>query len=194
MNKLILLFFGLIITLISCDGRKTRNDALKESITKFKDSIKPTEVLKYIPQEYAEIETDTILKSGFKIKISSNTDMEHSILKKNFKESSVVKQFHRKNNVDLKVSYKDNLVFNQSINFEFLKKNDQLSKKIKREDLIIRSLSIDPKSLLTPKSEIYFYVTAYNPNEKLDYRFQLRIDNKGSYRLNGLLKGYPVEI
>ena len=133
-NKLLLLFLVSIITLISCDGRKTKNDALKESITKFRDSVSPFEISEYIPNIYSEIKTDTILSNGFTVKISAITDMDHSILKEIKTDTTIVKQYHRKRILHLKIFLKEKLVFDNQIDTPFLKTDEHVLKFIKNQD------------------------------------------------------------
>lgn len=127
MNKLMPLFFGLIISLASCDGRKNRNDALKESVTKFKDSIKPTEIIKYFPEVYEEIETDTILNNGFRVKVKTFTDMEQNVLNEFVIDTIHYKYYYRNYTNKLEIFYKDKLIIDEYINkSNFTKDEDTL--------------------------------------------------------------------
>lgn len=193
-NKLPILILVLIITIFSCDGRKTKNDSLEESIAKFKDSTNTIEVVEYIPNSYSEIKTDTILSNGFTVKISAITDMNNFILKEIKKDSNIVKQHHRKRILHLKIFLKESLVFDNQIDIPFLKKDVDLLKLIKEQDLIISDLRIDPKTSLSPKTELYLDIVVYNPNDKLDKRFKLHFDKFGNYTFGGSIKGYPIEI
>ncbi len=69
MRNLYVLFFVLFIALMSCDGRdrkyKTNADVLKAN--KLFDSF--SEQVKYMPEQPTEVFTDTILSTGFQVKI-----------------------------------------------------------------------------------------------------------------------------
>ncbi|MCF7569114.1 hypothetical protein L3X37_12170 [Sabulilitoribacter arenilitoris] len=69
MRKLSFLFFSAIIVLVSCDGRdrkhKTNAEILKEN--KLFESF--SEQIQYIPEEQTEIFIDTVLSTGFQIKL-----------------------------------------------------------------------------------------------------------------------------
>ncbi|MEP3836828.1 MAG: hypothetical protein ABJM36_04235 [Algibacter sp.] len=177
--------------LLNCDGRKTKQDALKTSIIKFKDSIETIEIIEYIPKKYSEIKTDTILSNGFTVKVSSITDMDNSILKSFQKDSASIKQYHRKRIVTLEISLNGKLLFDKQIDTLFLKSYKGLAKSIISKDLIISDLRIDPKTSLSPKTELYMFITAYNPGDKFDKRFQLHFDKSGNYRLN-TTGSYPI--
>ncbi|MEZ4793494.1 MAG: hypothetical protein R2783_08565 [Gelidibacter sp.] len=80
MKNILIVLMLLFVGFVSCDGRKSKSVALRESIEEFKDSIGPIEIIKYIPEDYAEIVTDTLLSNGFRIKIKTYSDMEHGIV------------------------------------------------------------------------------------------------------------------
>lgn len=93
MNKLLLLIAFIFICFVSCDGRdrgnKTNAEILKES--KLLDSF--SEKIEYIPDSFTEINTDTILSNGFRIKIRYHTHMKEYV-SKNYKIDSINHKKH----------------------------------------------------------------------------------------------------
>ncbi|WP_299554331.1 hypothetical protein [Seonamhaeicola sp.] len=192
LNKLPLLFLLLTIAFCSCDSRKSKNDLLRESITKYKDSIEPIVIVKYIPEENRVTETDTILTTGFRYKISSSVDMNHAIIKEVATDTVIKKYHYRKSIVKLQVFSENKLIFDATIDSTFLNNYSGLVEEIKDADLIISDLRLDPKSLLSPKADkIFFKIRAYNPNHELDVRINLHIDKKGHYNMH-TSKSYPI--
>ena len=63
MKNLFALLLILIIGLTSCEGRKTQNQALAESINEFKKNTS-LEVKNYIPEQYLERSIDTTLSNN----------------------------------------------------------------------------------------------------------------------------------
>lgn len=94
MKKLCLLFL-ILVAFISCDGRHKGNrshiDALKEA--NLFESF--SEELKFIPKEYTEIKTDTLLSNGFEIKIDYHSLENDFVIKtsKKSKDTSIRKHF-----------------------------------------------------------------------------------------------------
>mgnify|MGYP001824065479 CR=1 FL=1 len=63
----------IVITFVSCDGRKTANQALSESIEEFLN----TETIEFdffLHETYVEREVDTIIINGYRVKIKTFID------------------------------------------------------------------------------------------------------------------------
>jgi len=95
MSKLLIFIFIISILFISCDGRhrnyQTNEEVLKEH--KLFDSF--SEHIKYIPESYSEVTTDTIMSNGFQVKIASYTDMNNNYLNEFTKNSIKFKNYYR---------------------------------------------------------------------------------------------------
>lgn len=123
MRNLYILFFGLIITLISCDGRdrkyKTNAEVLKEN--KLFDSF--SEEIKYFPEQRTEVFTDTILSTGFQVKIQYYS-LDKSYSSETVKPSSEInKTLHFKNfEAQFQISKNNKLVTQNIINKKLFNK------------------------------------------------------------------------
>jgi len=79
MNKYIsILVLVFAIAVVSCDGRHRVHDKNYDTF-KLQDKT-DSEKITYIPEEYTEVVTDTLLSNGFRIKIKTYTDMKNGIL------------------------------------------------------------------------------------------------------------------
>ena len=119
-NKLIVLTLGVVLVLLACNGGKTKRDALNESISKFKDSIEPIEIVEYIPKEYSEVVTDTILSNGFIVKIKSFTNMNESVLYTFTSNTENSNHYFRKIDSEIIVYKNEKEIFSEVFNKEFL--------------------------------------------------------------------------
>ncbi|WP_034039965.1 DUF4738 domain-containing protein [Wocania ichthyoenteri] len=123
MKKLCVLIFIIIITLVSCDGRdrkyKTNAEVLKEN--KLFDSF--SEEIKYIPAQRTEVLTDTILSTGFQVKIQYYA-LDNDYSSKTVKPSNKInKILHFKNfEAHFQISKNKKLVTQNIINKELFKK------------------------------------------------------------------------
>ncbi|MEP1488470.1 MAG: DUF4738 domain-containing protein [Algibacter sp.] len=81
MNKLMLLFFGLIITLVSCDGRDRVYQSNKSVLEAHHLLNSFSEQIKFTPNEYTEIVTDTLLSNDFKVNIKYFSSEKDSVIK-----------------------------------------------------------------------------------------------------------------
>ncbi|MFD1161958.1 hypothetical protein [Hwangdonia seohaensis] len=123
MRNLSILCCALIITLISCDGRdrihKTNAEVLKEN--KLFDSF--SEEIKYIPELRTEILTDTILSTGFRVKIQYYA-LDKAYSSKTIKTSSLInKTLHFKNfEAQFQVLKNNQIIAQHVINKDVFKK------------------------------------------------------------------------
>jgi len=110
------------IVSISCDGRdrvfKTNTEVLIEN--KLLDSF--SENISYVPETYTEIVTDTILNSGFHVKLKTFTVMDKHVIHA-FKQDTVVyKKYYREFVTDVIVSKNSKEIFNERIDKQFIHK------------------------------------------------------------------------
>ncbi|WOD43065.1 hypothetical protein [Hwangdonia lutea] len=125
MKHLCILCFTLIFTLLSCDGRdriyKTNAEVLKEN--KLFDSF--SEAIKYIPEQRTEILTDTILSTGFQVKIQYYA-LDKAYSSKTIKASNETNTtLHFKNfEAQFQVLKNNKLIAQNIINKEVFKKHE----------------------------------------------------------------------
>lgn len=77
------LFFIIAIVSIvftSCDGRKSKNVALTQSVMEFNQKESNLELITYYPKEYTEVVTDTILSNQVKVHIRNYSLDNEAIL------------------------------------------------------------------------------------------------------------------
>lgn len=113
-EKVTIYIFFTSLTLLSCDGRnrkhKTNAEVLKENKL-FKSFSKE---IKYIPEQQTKIFTDTVLSSGFQIKLQYYS-LDNEYATKTIKATN--KTLHYKNFEARFAVYNDNkLVSNQIVN------------------------------------------------------------------------------
>ena len=181
MNKLLFLVLISTIAIFSCDGRKSKADALKESVTIFKDSLGMLEITEYIPEKYAEVKTDTILSNGFSISIKTYTNMKKSVIIKHKIDTITYINHHRDWVSEVKVKKRDKVIFEEKIDTQFLLKNnitinDYLSKIINTRVWIDDKLSIE-------KDSISLLTVFLNPEDDDFIIYRIKIGNEGKYSL-----------
>lgn len=147
----------LLLAVMNCEGRTTRNHALAEDIEEFKkDTI--IEKTTYFPQEHEETINDTILSNGYRIKVRFFSDMNSQILDEVTKENIVYKQYHREFNAHLTIIKNDKEIFNKVIDKNFFKRHQE----VKLDALafsIMSNVAIDSDLFLNNKNlnvEIWF--------------------------------------
>ncbi len=112
MKNILFLIAIICIAFISCDGRKSKSMALKESIEEFNQNQSDIETVIYYPKEYTEVVTDTIISDGLKIHIKNYSLKNEAVLisspKKTLQEEAT---YHRVFESEIVVSTPSKIIF-----------------------------------------------------------------------------------
>jgi hypothetical protein len=178
------LFVLSIFIFLSCDGRKTKSESLKESITQFKDSIGLLEITKFTPEEYTEVKTDTILDNNFSISIRTYTDMEKSIITKYKIDTITFIEHHRNWISEVKVKIRDKQIFNRKLDKEFFLENS-----IDIDDYVPESINTGvwvDKDEYTKQNSISLLTVFLNPESDNYIIYRIKIGDQGNYIIEKL--------
>ena len=166
------------ICLASCDGRnrvhKPNKTVLKE--TKLLDSF--SESIKYIPETYTEIKTDTLLSNGFHIKMKTYSSMNKSVLNE-FKQDSInYKTYYREFVSEVIITINEEEIFNEIIDKSFL---INLNSNLQLNHAIVK-IGVDESSSTSKNSITLTTIIEGIENPKLTY-LNLIVNAKGEYNL-----------
>src|SRR5690606_1890650 len=129
-----------------------------------------------IPEGLADIEIDTLLTNDFRVNIHSwtNTDRIYQLKKKS---GTFVKNKYKGFSSDLRIYYKEQLVFDQHLNKGFFETPEESPF---WENAILQTVEVDElKSIKEPMIHIRFY----NPVQDSYKAYQIKIDYMGVYDL-----------
>lgn len=146
----------------------------KESLKQRKLLDSFSENIKFIPEEYAEIVTDTTLSNGFRVHIKTFTDMDKSIVNTIKNNNILFKNYYREIVSEVIVYKNDKLIFNKKIDNRFLstKGSQYLNNEIVVDEL---------KSITTDK--LYLVASQCIPESVHCPFYYIIIDKKGNYEL-----------
>jgi hypothetical protein len=178
MKKISFISILLIICFISCDGRdrayKSNTDNLEES--KLSDTF--FESIKYFPDAYSEIVTDTILSNGFLIKSKFFVDMNNNVLEEFKKDTIHYKHFYREFNVELSISNKENEIFSKLINKDFFAPYDFVNIDILDEGILLDFTIVDYNV-----TSVTFNFDYYPKAKDMLYRYKIIIKENGDFNV-----------
>ena len=181
MYKLYVLSVLIIITFISCDGidrkHKSNEEVLKEN--KLLDSF--TENIKYIPEAYTEVNTDTILSNGFRVKIKTYTEMQDNVFNEFTIDSIRYKFYYRNYTGKLDVFYNNKSILKETINKSYLNKSND---KDFWDDAIMGGIYLN--ELISTKKEVYISVLYCIPESETCKEFNIIVDKEGNTTLEEL--------
>lgn len=122
--------FGLLLILVigftSCEGKKTQGQALSESIEEFKKTVN-FETNIYIPETYMEIEVDTLMTNGYRVKIKTYSDMTNSVRFSKIKDTINYQTYYRNFKFEVSVTKDNKLIYSE--NFDKQKVNSTFNYK-----------------------------------------------------------------
>lgn len=185
--KLLLIFVVVIsFTVFSCDGRdkryKTNREILQEQnlLKSFSKSIT------YIPEAYIKISNDTILSNGYRVKIESYTDMEHSYLRTYVKNNIQHIHYYRQIKSIIKISKQNNDILIMPVTKDnLIAKNRSLSKTL--ENKIIKGIWLDEYNS-NKQNKVIIDILFYEPETKNTVYCSLSFDKEGQLFINDKLK------
>jgi len=181
MNKLLAFLIFTIITLSSCDGRDRKHKNNKEVLIEHNLLDSFSERIRYIPETYSEIETDTLLSNGFRVNIKTYTEMQDNVFNEFIIDSIKYKFYYRNYTGKLNIFYNNTAVLKETINKSYLNKNDE---KVFWDDAIMAGISIDENN--SSEKEVFINVLYCIPESEICKEFKIIVDNKGNTTLKEL--------
>ena len=113
MKHLLGLLIIITISVTSCEGRKTKSQALSESIQKFNKTVN-FETNTFIPETYLEQEVDTLMSNGYRVKIKTYADMSNAVQFSKIKDTINQQTHYRNFKFDVTVLKDDKQIYNES--------------------------------------------------------------------------------
>ena len=182
MNKLIYILL-IVLAFTSCHGRKTKNDTLKESVEKFKDTIGALEIEEFIPKVYAEVKTDTLLSNGFSISIKTYTNMKRSVTVKYKVDKTLTQIDHFRDWIsEVKIKKNNVLVFDKKLDAHFFLQADHTIKD-SLDGAINNKVWIN-EDFSSEKNYVYLVGGFIFPKSENVLHYNIKIDDKGNYSIH----------
>ena len=131
----------IILFLVGCDGQDLKHQSAVEVLKKHKLLDSFSEQIQFTPKNYTEIQRDTILKSGYSVKIKyySNMELSTSILKNYTLDSLTIKHYYRRFNAEVKIIKKEEIIFSEVINARFIEEQGN----VKLKDYILTNIEVN---------------------------------------------------
>jgi len=177
---LILLIF--IVVLTSCDGRDKASRTSQQDLIDNKVLDSFSEVIKYLPEEYTEVSTDTILSNGFQVKIKTLSDMQNSVLNEVIIDSIKYKHYYRNYFGELKIYHDKSLILSQKIDKATFA---ETAKDFHWEDALMGQISLDQENTTT--NEVFLDVFYCLVESEICKDFKLIIDQSGTLKIKEIV-------
>ncbi|MAX69750.1 MAG: hypothetical protein CMC76_01420 [Flavobacteriaceae bacterium] len=184
MRALLGLLLIVVIGFTSCEGRRTSNQSLADSVEEFKKTVNFQKDI-YIPETYIEREVDTLLSNGFHVKIKSYSDMSNSVLFTKIKDTINYQTHYRNFKFDILVEKDGKIIYNKSFDkkkankaFGFRSNFEQGSELHNFHELaVLKSVQVDDDPSLTNNVAIDFIYTIPETERRSYHR--MTINSKG---------------
>ena len=182
MKKFLFLLILVSILFISCDGKDRVHTSSSEALKEHKLLDSFSEKIEYIPENYTEFSTDTILSNGFIVKIKTYTDLNNNVLKKFNSDTLTHKILYRQFISEVVITKKGNEIFNKKIDFNYLSKLNANINKYK-DDYIFNNLELNQFESLK-KNEVSLILSFCNPGSVNCPAYNLIIKRNGNVNIN----------
>jgi hypothetical protein len=179
MKKLLpLLFLTVIIVLSSCDGRNKGQRTAEQDLIDNKVLDGFSEIIEYIPEAYVEVVTDTILSTGFHIKIKTSSDMNNNVLYEFEADSIRYKQFYRNYVGELNVDFEESTVLKKTIDKSLFMDSDP---NFIWDDAIMGQITLDQEN--TSSKEVFLDVFYCLVESQICKDYKLIINTSGDLKI-----------
>ena len=161
---------------MSCDRRMSKHESLQHAISEFKSKQVAIDVVTYIPKEYTEIVTDTIINNKVNIHIKNYSLMGDNVVVKPDNDSYKT-EYHRSFESEIVVYNADKIWFKTHLNAKTFADNNY--------GLFWNNATLQHAWVNQEESNgenICILVSFVNPSTKSYRLYQLYIDETGIYK------------
>ncbi len=190
MRKLLFFVLTILLILISCDGRHRAHKSNQEILKEHKLYKTFSENIKFIPETYSEINTDTVLSNGFNVTIKTYTDMDTSYLNEFTKDTIHHKNYYRNLRSFVKVSKDSQELTSILITKDFFSNYDK-SYTRELENKAIQGIWLNEYTSVI-NDKVVLNVLFCTPNTKDYLSYTIIINKNGDYLIKNELE--PVVI
>ena len=166
----------LTLCLASCDGKERARTSPEENITNSHLAASFFVQEQYIPEDFTEHTTDSILSNGYQVSIKVTTN-ENITLREVKKDTLIYKNYYRDFDALIIVKKNDRIVFNQVINKRFIQ-NYHPDFSIAFKDEIINGVWLE-EFLSTVKNNVEIALSFCEPNSDNCLFYSLIINENG---------------
>jgi hypothetical protein len=142
-SKILLIVIGLVV-MTGCDGRKSSQQALKESLRNYREDT-TIEIKEYYPEDHFQFQMDTLLDSGYRIHIKTWSDPNNEVIISQKKDGIHYQKHHSNFIFNLRFFNEDELLLSKTWNKTaieaLLNKSSFASDEF--EDQVLNAINVD---------------------------------------------------
>lgn len=175
MKKLAFIFF-VIISFCSCDGRYKLKNSKVEAVKAFNAKTQNEPILKFIPEESAQIEIDTLINNKTHIKIISKLSHDNVVMVPSQTSQSNITLAYKNTVANISVLQKDHAIFHKNIDKSWFENKNHFWK-----HAVLESVWVNQEQSLNDL--IVFDIVFKNPLLKTDKLCYLIVDSIGNHKI-----------
>ena len=179
MSKLFVFVIVLATLFASCDGRYRSYQSNQNNLKQHNLYKSFSENVVYLPENYSEITSDTLLSNGFYVKIKTFTDMDNSFLNV-LKKDAITYKNHYRNLMAIINIYKDN----KNIVTTWVTKDSLLNYDVSYnmflKDKILQGVWLNQYDSTVSNAAV-MDIAFCNPSKKETVCFKLVVSTNGNY-------------
>ncbi len=172
----------LVFLCVSCDGSSNSKNNPKNDVATNTTLIAVSTTKKYVPKNYTEIKTDTLLQNGFQIKLNVFSNLEKNIPKILSNAKTKTDTFYREFEADILVNYNSKLLFKKRINKQFILDYYQEIYNPKLATVILKNAYVLQQPKTNNASSIILEYC--KPNNTSCFSYEIEVYKDGSFKLS----------
>lgn len=180
MKNLFFIITIISVAFLSCDGRKSKSNALRDSIKEFNQNQSEIELVTFYPKEYTDLETDTLISNEVKVHIRNySLDNETILISSSGNISSKKVNYHRVFESDIVISTPYKHILTTHISAEQFASKDS--------DAFWNNATLQHVWLneeLSTTHDIHLDMSFINPANKSYKLYRMSIDINGKQAIN----------
>lgn len=190
MNKLLVFIFILSIMFVSCDGRHRTYQSNQDNLKEHNLYESFSENVKYFPETYSEVTSDTLMSNGCHVKIKTYTDMDNSFLNVFKKDTITHKNYYRNLKTSVTIAKDNQNIATTLITKDFIMDYDA-SYKTDLKNKVLQGVWLNQYESLKTNS-VAMDVLFHDPIKNNTVCYRLTVNDNGDYFIESNPKSKAV--
>jgi hypothetical protein len=180
MKKSVFLVFLMAIAVFSCKRPESKRENLQNSISEFSKKHSDLNlVTRYYPEEYTEVQTDSIIANTFKVRIKNYSNMHSQILLSSETNDTKTKfNYHRVFESEITIAIATKQIFNTTIKAQDFK---DIAQPEFWNNATLEQVWVNQET--SNNKELHLEISFINPKNKTYKLYELMVTTEGEQHL-----------
>ncbi|MEY8848935.1 hypothetical protein AB9K26_08970 [Psychroserpens sp. XS_ASV72] len=176
MKKFIFVLAIAALAFSSCNHKGSSREQLQNAIEDFSKKQTTLENISYFPENYTEVQTDSLIANSFKVSIKNYSIMDKDILlKSSRKHNEINLEYHRVFESEIKIVHENKTILETIINAQGFKQN---SEDVFWNDATLEHVWVNQQQ--SNKDQLFLNISFLNPKSKAYKLYEFVVFSDGN--------------